>query len=36
MDFYKGSVLRIDLSADTSTVEPLNLEWAQRTSVARV
>ncbi len=30
MDFYKGRVLRIDLSAGTSTVEPLNMEWAQR------
>ena len=28
MDFYSGSVLRIDLSAQVTTVEPLNLEWA--------
>ena len=30
MDFYKGNVLRIDLSAGTSTVEPLNMEWAEQ------
>jgi aldehyde:ferredoxin oxidoreductase len=30
MDFYKGRVLRIDLSAGTSAVEPLNMEWAQK------
>ncbi|HZL64770.1 MAG TPA: aldehyde ferredoxin oxidoreductase family protein [Thermoleophilia bacterium] len=30
MDFYKGRVLRIDLSAGTSTVEPLNMEWAEK------
>ena len=35
MDFYKGRVLRIDLSAGTSTVEPLNMEWANATWAAR-
>ena len=30
MDFYTGNVLRIDLSAGTSKVEPLNMEWAER------
>ena len=30
MDFYQGRVLRIDLSAGTSTVEPLNMEWAEK------
>ncbi|MEE4275935.1 MAG: aldehyde ferredoxin oxidoreductase N-terminal domain-containing protein, partial [Thermoleophilia bacterium] len=30
MDFYKGNVLRIDLSAGTTTVEPLNMEWAEQ------
>ncbi len=30
MDFYQGQVLRIDLSAGTSTVEPLNMEWAEK------
>ena len=30
MDFYKGNVLRIDLSAGTSSVEPLNMEWAEK------
>ena len=30
MDFYQGNVLRIDLSAGTSTVEPLNMEWAEK------
>jgi aldehyde:ferredoxin oxidoreductase len=30
LDFYKGRVLRIDLSAGTSAVEPLNMEWAQK------
>ena len=30
MDFYQGKVLRIDLSAGTSAVEPLNMEWAER------
>jgi aldehyde:ferredoxin oxidoreductase len=30
LDFYQGRVLRIDLSAGTSTVEPLNMEWAER------
>lgn len=29
MDFYKGRVLRIDLSAGTTAVEPLNMEWAR-------
>jgi aldehyde:ferredoxin oxidoreductase len=27
LDFYQGRVLRIDLSAGTSTVEPLNEKW---------
>jgi aldehyde:ferredoxin oxidoreductase len=30
LDFYQGKVLRIDLSAGTSAVEPLNLEWAEK------
>ena len=30
MDFYQSKVLRLDLSAGTSTVEPLNMEWAER------
>jgi aldehyde:ferredoxin oxidoreductase len=30
LDFYKGRVLRIDLSAGTSAVEPLNMEWAEK------
>ena len=30
MDFYQGKVLRLDLSTGTSTVEPLNMEWAER------
>lgn len=29
MDFYTGRVLRIDLSAGTTAVEPLNMEWAR-------
>ena len=29
MDFYQGKVLRIDLTRGESTVEPLNMEWAQ-------
>jgi aldehyde:ferredoxin oxidoreductase len=28
LDFYKGNVLRVDLSAGTTAVEPLNMEWA--------
>jgi aldehyde:ferredoxin oxidoreductase len=28
VDFYKGNVLRIDLSARAATVEPLNMDWA--------
>jgi aldehyde:ferredoxin oxidoreductase len=28
--FYQGKVLRIDLSAGTSAVEPLNMEWAEK------
>ncbi len=28
MDFYKGNVLTIDMSAKTTKVEPLNMEWA--------
>jgi aldehyde:ferredoxin oxidoreductase len=30
LDFYQGKVLRIDLSAGTSAVEPLNIEWAEK------
>jgi len=30
VDFYKGKVLRLDLSAGTATVEPLNMEWAEK------
>jgi aldehyde:ferredoxin oxidoreductase len=30
LDFYQGRVLRIDLSARTSAVEPLNMEWAEQ------
>lgn len=30
MDFYQGKVLRIDLSAGTATVEPLNMDWARK------
>jgi len=30
LDFYKGNVLRVDLSAGTTTVEPLNMEWAEQ------
>jgi aldehyde:ferredoxin oxidoreductase len=30
VDFYQGRVLRIDLSAGTAMVEPLNMEWARR------
>lgn len=30
MRFYVGAVLRIDLSKATSTVEPLNTDWAER------
>ena len=30
MDFYRGNVLRIDLSAQAATVEPLNMDWAER------
>lgn len=30
MDFYQGKVLRLDLSAGTSAVEPLDMEWAER------
>ncbi len=30
MDFYKGNVLRVDLTAGSAAVEPLNLEWAGR------
>ncbi len=29
MDFYTGRVLRLDLTAGTATVEPLNEEWAR-------
>ena len=30
MDFYQGKVLRVDLSAETASTEPLNMEWAER------
>jgi aldehyde:ferredoxin oxidoreductase len=30
VDFYLGTVLRIDLSTRSATVEPLNMEWAER------
>jgi len=30
LDFYQGKVLRLDLSSHTSTVEPLDMEWAQQ------
>ena len=30
LDFYQGRVLRVDLSAGTAEVEPLNMEWAER------
>jgi aldehyde:ferredoxin oxidoreductase len=30
LDFYQGKVLRLDLSAGTSAVEPLNMEWAEK------
>jgi aldehyde:ferredoxin oxidoreductase len=30
VDFYRGNVLRIDLTAGSATVEPLNMAWAQR------
>jgi aldehyde:ferredoxin oxidoreductase len=29
LDFYKGNVLRVDLTAGTSAVEPLNMDWAE-------
>ncbi len=28
MDFYCGSVLRLDLASASATIEPLNLDWA--------
>ena len=30
MDFYTGKLLRLDLSSHTSSVEPLNMEWAEK------
>ncbi len=30
MDFYRGRVLRVDLTLMTAVVEPLNMEWAER------
>jgi aldehyde:ferredoxin oxidoreductase len=30
LDFYKGTVLRVDLSKGEATVEPLNMEWAEK------
>lgn len=29
LDFYQGKVLRIDLTASTATVDPLNMDWVQ-------
>ena len=29
MDFYQGKILRVDLSAMTTTVEPLRMDWAE-------
>jgi aldehyde:ferredoxin oxidoreductase len=30
VDFYRGYILRIDLSVGSAAVEPLNMEWAER------
>ena len=30
MDFYQGKVLRLDLSTGTASIEPLNMEWAEK------
>ena len=30
VDFYRGYILRIDLSVGSAAVEPLNMEWARR------
>ena len=30
VDFYQGTVLRIDLTRSTAWAEPLNMEWAER------
>jgi len=30
VDFYRGQVLRVDLSAGSVAVEPLNTEWAEK------
>jgi len=30
LNFYKGKVLRVDLSSATSVTEPLNMEWAEK------
>jgi aldehyde:ferredoxin oxidoreductase len=30
LDFYRGTVLRVDLGAGTAKTEPLNMEWAER------
>jgi aldehyde:ferredoxin oxidoreductase len=30
LDFYQGKVLRLDLTAGTSSAEPLNMEWAEK------
>jgi aldehyde:ferredoxin oxidoreductase len=30
LDFYKGRVLRVDLAGGSTTVEPLNMDWAER------
>ena len=29
MDFYQGKILRVDLSAMTTSVEPLRMDWAE-------
>jgi aldehyde:ferredoxin oxidoreductase len=30
LDFYRGNVLRVDLTTGSAAVEPLNMEWAER------
>ncbi len=30
LDFYQGTVLRVDLSSSTAVAEPLNMDWAER------
>jgi len=29
VDFYQGKILRVDLSAMTTSVEPLRMDWAE-------